>query len=114
MATLRLNEWRRWTMRLRRARPTLPMWNGNTVLLIDSLLSASLCVGLALLLPSPAMPTGLAALLSLTGFVWLGVAIARACPPFGSGHLTAWDAALLCFGSSFCVQSAARLGAFGP
>jgi hypothetical protein len=59
------------------------------------------------------MPVTLAALLSLAGFVWLGLAITQAGPPVDSPHLTAWDAALLSFASSFGVQAAAHLGAFG-
>ncbi|GLS66203.1 hypothetical protein [Methylobacterium oxalidis] len=82
-------------------------------LFTDWLISVALCLALALVLPMPSMPVGLAALLSLAGFVWLGQAITRAGPPADSPHLTAWDAALLSFAASFGVQAAAHLGAFG-
>ncbi|MGU3466796.1 hypothetical protein ACLBXO_18270 [Methylobacterium sp. C33D] len=75
--------------------------------------SAALCFALAAPCPAPALPWVLAALLSLSGFAWLGRAITQAGPPADAPHLTAWDAALLSFAMSFGVQSAARLGLLG-
>jgi hypothetical protein len=86
----------------------------NAVLAVNWLLSTGLCVGLAALLPASATPSALAALLSLAGLVWLGMAITRAGPAVESPHLTAWDAALLSFAASFGVQSAVHLGVLGP
>jgi len=113
MATFHLNDWRNWSVRLRRMRPVRVSLDANLVLFTDWLLTAALCIGLAIVLPMPAMPVTLAALLSLAGFVWLGLAITQAGPPVDSPHLTAWDAALLSFAASFGVQAAAYLGAFG-
>src|SRR3954471_24665353 len=113
MATFHLNDWRRrsaWRRRIQLFRSSL---DANLVLFTDWLFSVALCLGLAMVLPMPAMPVTLAALLSLAGFVWLGLAITQAGPPLDSPHLTAWDAALLSFATSFGVQAAAHLGAFG-
>lgn len=89
MATFRLKDWRRWSSRLRRVRPTLPARDPNTAVLAEWLLSTGLCIGLAAILPAPVTPLALAALLSLAGFIWLSVAIAQAGPPVDSPHLTA-------------------------
>jgi uncharacterized membrane protein YbhN (UPF0104 family) len=53
----------------------------------------------------------LAFLLILAGYVWLGVGLTAGGAPFGRGHLTVWDGALLSFATSFGVQAAAHLGA---
>jgi hypothetical protein len=74
--------------------------------------STALCLALAAPCPAPALPWVIAGLLSVSGFVWLGLAITQAGPPADAPHLTAWDAALLAFAASFGVQSAARLGLF--
>jgi hypothetical protein len=113
MATFHLKDWRRRSVWRRRAQLARSSLDANLALFTDWLISVALCLGLAMVLPMPTMPVTLAALLSLAGFVWLGLAITRAGPPVGSPHLTAWDAALLLFAASFGVQAAAHLGAFG-
>jgi len=90
-----------------------PRLDLNWMMLTDCLMSTAVCVGVSALLPAAIAPWALAALLNLAGFVWLGVALITAGSPFGPRHLTAWDGALLSFAASFCVQAAARLGAFG-
>ncbi|GEP10176.1 hypothetical protein [Methylobacterium gnaphalii] len=86
--------------------------DATTAVIFDWVLSTALCVGIAALLPVPTMHWVLAALLNLAGYAWLGVAIGKAGPPFGRDHLTAWDAALLSFATSFSVQAAAHFGVF--
>ncbi|MGU3542190.1 hypothetical protein [Methylobacterium sp. A52T] len=101
-------------LRSRRGRRGGPARTTDGTVLGRWLLSAALCLAaLAAPCPAPALPWVLAALLSLSGFAWLGRAITRAGPPANARHLTAWDAALLSFAASFAVQSAARLGLFG-
>ncbi|MGU3422188.1 hypothetical protein [Methylobacterium sp. D54C] len=103
--------------RSRRGRRRGPARTTDSTVLGRWFLSVALCLALCLALaapcPAPALPWVLAALLSLSGFAWLGRAITRAGPPANARHLTAWDAALLSFAASFAVQSAARLGLFG-
>ncbi|MBD8909317.1 hypothetical protein MZTS_22075 [Methylorubrum zatmanii] len=114
MTTLHLKDWRhRWSWEQRRwsmgtARET------NAALLTDWLLSMCLCVSLASILPGSIAVWALAALFSVAGYVWLALAIMQAGPPAASPHLTAWDAALLSFAASFCVQTATYLGALNP
>ena len=113
MATFHL---KRGSWRLRRLRlpPQVEQRPGaNQRVLTDCLVSTAFCVGVSALLPAAVAPWALAALLNLTGFIWLGVALTTAGPPFGPRHLTAWDGALLSFAASFCVQAAAHLGVFG-
>ena len=112
MATFHLKDWYGWTSQLRRKQMMLSAPDTSTAVLVDWALTAGLCIGLAALMPAPAMIVGLAALFSLAGYVWLALAITQAGPPTGSPHLTAWDAALLSFVASFSVQTAAYLGAF--
>jgi endonuclease/exonuclease/phosphatase (EEP) superfamily protein YafD len=83
---------------------------GTGAVLATWALSALLCIALAAPCPAAVRPWVAAALLSLSGLAWLGVAITQAGPPAGDRRLTAWDAALLAFAASFGVQSAARLG----
>ena len=113
MATFHRKDWRRRSAWRRRNQLFRLSLDANLALFTDWLISVALCTGLAIVLPMPAMPVTLAALLSLAGFVWLGLAITQAGPPVDSPHLTAWDAALLSFAASFGVQAAAHLGAFG-
>lgn len=113
MATFHLKRgsWR--LPRLRFPPQIEPRPSANRMVLTDCLMSTALCVGVAAFLPAAVAPWALAALLNLAGFVWLGVALMTAGPPFGPRHSTAWDGALLSFATSFCVQTAARLGLFG-
>ncbi|GJE27922.1 hypothetical protein LKMONMHP_2784 [Methylobacterium organophilum] len=113
MATLHLKggSWR--LPRLRWPPQAEPRLGANRMVITDCLMSTALCVGAAAFLPAAIAPWALATLLNLAGFVWLGVALTTAGPPFGRGHLTAWDGALLSFAASFCVQAAARLGVLG-
>lgn len=113
MATFDLRGGHRHVSRLRHGRRGGPGQATDGAVLGRWILSAALCVTLAALCPSPALPWVLAVLLSLSGFVWLGLAITQAGPPANTPHLTAWDATLLSFAASFGVQSAARLGLFG-
>jgi hypothetical protein len=78
----------------------------------DWLLSIACCIGVAALLPSVGTVV-LAALLSVSGYLWLAVAILRDGPPASAPYPTAWDAALLSFAASFAVQAALRLGILG-
>lgn len=113
MATFDLRGGHRIPSRSRRRRRGWPVRTTDDTVLGRWLVSAVLCLALAAPCPAPALPWVLAALLSLSGFAWLGPAITRAGPPANAPHLTAWDAALLSFAASFGVQSAARLGLFG-
>ncbi|MEE7485198.1 hypothetical protein [Methylobacterium oryzae] len=113
MATFDLRGDSRIPARSRRGRRGWPARTTDGTVLGRWFLSAALCLALAAPCPAPALPWVLAALLSLSGFAWLGLAITRAGPPADAPHLTAWDAALLSFAASFGVQSAARLGLFG-
>ena len=109
MATFHLKDWRDILARYsvwRRRRPDLAV-------LADWLTSSAVCLGLTVHLPPHAALVALAALFSLSGFVWLMVAILQAGPP-RLGQLTAWDAALFSFAASFAAQTALRLGALGP
>lgn len=99
--------------RLRRDRRGWPLRATDGAVLGSWIASAALCLALAAPCPAPALPWVLAGLLSLSGLVWLGLAITQAGPPADAPHLTAWDAALLAFAASFGVQAAARLGLFG-
>ncbi|WP_128566058.1 hypothetical protein [Methylobacterium crusticola] len=65
--------------------------DANAAVAVEWLLSTGLCLGFAALLPAPAASSALAALLTLTGFAWLGVAIMQPEPPVDSPHLTTWD-----------------------
>jgi hypothetical protein len=111
MATFHLKNGRRWSYGRQLWRRTWPAPGANTAVIIDWLISTALCVGAAALVPTSVMHWALAVLLNLAGYVWLGVAITKAGPPFSRDHLTAWDAALLSFAASFSVQ-AAHLGIF--
>ena len=113
MATFHRKGWRRRSAWRRGNQLVRSSIDANLALFTDWLISVALCIGLAIVLPMPAMPVTLAALLSLAGFVWLALAITQAGPPVDSPHLTAWDAALLSFAASFGVQAAAHLGSFG-
>ncbi|KAA0121021.1 hypothetical protein CIW48_25605 [Methylobacterium sp. P1-11] len=113
MATFDLRGGHRIRSRLRRGRRGWPVRDTDGAVLGNWILSTALCLALAAPCPVPALPWVLAALLSLSGFVWLGRAITQAGPPADAPHPTAWDAALLSFAASFGVQSAARLGLFG-
>jgi len=112
MATFHLKDWHGRPFRLRRLRMMLPSPDTSTAVLVDWVLTAGLCIGLAALMPAPVTIVALAALFSLAGYVWLVIAITQADLPADSPHLTAWDAALLSFAASFGVQTAAYLGAF--
>lgn len=112
MATFHLKDGRRWPSRRQLWRRARPAPGANTAVIIDWAISTAFCVGAAALVPTSVMHWVLAGLLNLAGYVWLGVAITTAGPPFGRGHLTAWDAALLSFAASFSVQAAAHLGIF--
>ena len=114
MATFRLNDWHSWSPLKQRKRIRLPAADTSTAVLVDWVLTAGLCIGLAALVPAPVTIVALAALFSLAGYVWLAFAIVRAGSPTDRQHLTAWDAALLSFVASFSVQTAAHLGAFSP
>jgi hypothetical protein len=72
---------------------------------------STLCTVIAALLPGSSALWSLAFLLILAGYVWLGVGLTAGGAPFGRGHLTVWDGALLSFATSFGVQAAAHLGA---
>jgi hypothetical protein len=109
MTTFDLRDRRRLLSRLRRDRSRGSAGDADSGVLRGWILSTLLCAALAAPCPMPALPWVLAGLLSLSGFAWLGFAIARAGPPAHAPHLTAWDAALLSFAASFSVQSAARL-----
>ena len=113
MTTFDLKGGRGLRSRLRRSRRGWPARATDGAVLGSWIASAALCLALAAPCPAPALPWVLASLLSLSGFVWLGLAITQAGPPADAPHLTAWDAALLAFAASFGVQSAARLGLFG-
>lgn len=112
MATFHLKDRYGALFHLRRKRIRLPALGTSTAVLVDWLLSAGLCVGLAALMPTPLTTVSLAALFSLVGYLWLGLAITQAGPPASSPHLTAWDVALLSFVASFSFQTGAKLGAF--
>lgn len=114
MTTLHLKDWRRRPSWMRRRWLMGAAQNTDAALLTDWLLSVSICVCLASILPASAAIWALAALLSVVGYLWLAFAITQAGPPAASPHLTAWDAAFLSFAASFGVQIAAHLGAFGP
>jgi hypothetical protein len=114
MTTLHMPDWRRRPSWMQRRWTIVPARKTNVALLTDWLLSASLCVGLAAILPASVAPWALAALFSVAGYVWLALAITQAGAPADSLHLTAWDAALLSFAGSFSVQTASYLGAFSP
>ena len=114
MTTLHLKDWRRRPSWMPRPWFMVPARGTNAALLTDWLLTMSLCVGLASILPVSITVWALAALFSVAGYVWLAVAITQAGPPAASPHLTTWDAALLSFAASFGVQTAAYLGAFKP
>lgn len=114
MTTLHLKDWRhRWSW-VQRRWFMVPARGTNAALLTDWLLTMSLCVGLASILPVSNAVWALASLFSVAGYVWLALAITQAGPPAASPHLTAWDAALLSFAVSFGVQTAGYLGAFSP
>ncbi|GJD50549.1 hypothetical protein OPKNFCMD_3292 [Methylobacterium crusticola] len=114
MATFHPKDWHRRSSRLRRMRREMQARDANAAATVEWLLSTGLCLGLTALLPASAMLSALAALLTLAGFAWLGVAIMQAEPPVGSPHLTAWDAALFSLAASFGVQSTAHLAALSP
>lgn len=114
MATFHLKDWQTWSPPMRRKRIRLSVPDTSTAVLVDWVLTAGLCIGLAALVPAPATVAALAALFSLAGYVWLAFAIVWAGSSTDRQHLTAWDAALLSFVASFSVQTAARLGAFSP
>jgi len=114
MTTLHLKDWRRRPSWVQRRWSLVPARDTNAALLTDWLLTMSLCVGLASVLPVSIAVWALAALFSVAGYVWLALAITQAGPPAASPHLTAWDAALLSFAASFGVQTASYLGAFNP
>ena len=114
MATSHLKDWRRRPSWVRRRWSLVPARDTNAALLTDWLLTMSLCVGLASILPASVGIWAMAALFSVAGYLWLALAITQAGPPAASPHLTAWDAALLSFAASFSVQTAGHLGAFSP
>ena len=114
MTTLHMPAWRRRPSWMQRRWALLPARETSAALLTDWLLSASLCVGLAMILPASIAIWVLAALFSVAGYVWLAFAITQAGAPAASPHLTAWDAALLSFAASFSVQTASYLGVFSP
>lgn len=114
MATFHLKDRQTWSPLMRRKRSRLSAPDTSTAVPVDSVLTAGLCIGLAALVPAPATVMALAALFSLTGYIWLFFAIMRAGTPADEQTQTAWDAALLSFVASFSVQTAARLGAFSP
>lgn len=112
MATFHLKDGHRWPSRRQLWRRARPVSGASTAVIVDWIISTALCVGTAALVPTSLMPWVLTALLNVAGYVWLGVAITEAGQPFGRDHLTAWDAALLSFATSFSVQAAAHLGIF--
>ena len=114
MTTLHMPDWRRRPSWMQRRRALVPARGTSAALLTDWLLSASLCVGLAAIMPASIAMWALAALFSVAGYVWLAYAITQAGAPADSPHLTAWDAALLSFAASFGVQTASYLGVFTP
>lgn len=106
MATFDLKDWRARSGHSRRWH-----WPGpSAAVMTDWLISAALCVGLAVCCPAGAALVVLPVLLSVSGVVWLMVAIVRAGPPQFGRRLTAWDAALFSFTASFSLQMALRLG----
>ena len=114
MTTLHMSDWRRRPSWKQRRWALVPARETNAALLVDWLLSCSLCVGFAMILPTSIAMWGLAALFSVAGYLWLAFAITQGGAPAESPHLTAWDAALLSFAASFGVQTASYLGAFSP
>ncbi|MGH1592238.1 hypothetical protein ACRBEV_32470 [Methylobacterium phyllosphaerae] len=112
MMTFHLKEGHWWAARRQPSRRTRTAPDASIAVLSDWITSTALCVGTAALVPASVAQWVLAALLNLAGFVWLGLAIAKAGPPFGRDHLTAWDAALFSFATCFSVQAAAHLGVF--
>ena len=114
MTTLHMPNWRRRPSWMQRRWSMVAAPDANTALLTNWLLSSSLCVGLAAILPASIAIWALAALFSVAGYVWLALAITQAGAPADSPHLTAWDAALLSFAASFSVQTASYLGVFTP
>lgn len=106
MATFHLKDWRERSGDARRWHRLGP----SAAVATDWLISAALCVGVAACCPAVAALVVLPVLLSVSGFVWLMVAIIRAGPPQFGRRLTAWDAALFSFTASFGVQMALRLG----
>lgn len=108
MSTFHLKDWRDTLERQRAWRRRRP----DMAVLVDWLASSALCLSLTFHLPPQAALVALAVLFSLSGFVWLMVAILTAGPP-RLGRLTAWDAALFSFAASFAAQTALRLGMFG-
>src|SRR3954463_12402495 len=110
MASLHLGRRRRTPDKLRWER-TRRLWqDAGTRVIADWLLTSACCVGVAALLPRDIRLIVLAALLSISGYLWLAVAITRAGPPASNPYPTAWDAALLSLTASFAVQAAMRLG----
>ena len=113
MATLHGERRNRSPAKYWRPRREVPPSVVGKSVMADWLLSIACCIGVAALLPSGIGTAVLAALLSVSGYLWLAVAILRDGPPASAPYPTAWDAALLSFAASFAVQAALRLGILG-